>query len=190
MIVLTIDSLEGESIEDFSIRIAHDRWRLGRRGEDKGVLLLVSVSDKKYRFEIGYGLEAVLPDSFVGEVGRNYLVPYFRKGDYSGGVFTAAIAIVNAVAADAGVTITGMPKITGRSSPQDGPGRFQKLIGMLFFLFLGFMFLKYPKTLLALMVLSSMGGRRGPGGGFGGGGFGSFGGGGGGFGGGGASGSW
>jgi uncharacterized protein len=191
MIVLTINSLEGDSIEDFSISVAHDKWKLGRAGEDKGVLLVVSVSDKKYRFEVGYGLEAVLPDSFVGEVGRNFLVPHFRKGDYSGGIFAASIAVVNAVAADAGVEITGMPKINGRSGPIAKTGPFQKLIGVLFFLFLIFMFIKYPRTFLALMVLSSMGNRRGSGGGFGGGGFGSFGGGGGGgFGGGGASGGW
>jgi uncharacterized protein len=189
MIVLTIDSLEGDAIENFAITIAHDKWRLGRAGEDNGILLVVSVGDRKYRFEVGYGLEAVLPDSFVGEVGRNYLVPHFKKGDFSGGIFAGSLAVINAVAAEAGVEITGMPKIDRRSG--DGPklGLKQKGMGILFLFFLIFMFIKYPRTLLALMALSSMGNRRGSWGG--GGGFGSFGGGGGGgFGGGGASGSW
>lgn len=190
MIVLTIDSLEGDAIEDFTLTVAHDKWRLGRAGEDNGILLVVSVGDRKYRFEVGYGLEGVLPDSLVGEVGRNYLVPHFRKGDFSGGIFAGSVAVVNAIAAGAGVEITGMPKIDRRSGAGIKPGLKQKGMGILFLLFLIFMFIKYPRTLLALMALSSMGNRRGDWGGRGGG-FGSFGGGGGGgFGGGGASGSW
>lgn len=84
-VVLTINSLEGEPLEDFSINVAHNKWKLGQKGKDNGVLLLVSLQDRKYRFEIGYGLESILPDSLVGSIGREYLVPYFKQGDYSGG---------------------------------------------------------------------------------------------------------
>ena len=70
MVVLTILSLEGESIEDFSITIAHDKWKLGQKGKDNGLLFLISVKDRKYRIEVGYGLEGVLPDSLVGSIGR------------------------------------------------------------------------------------------------------------------------
>ncbi len=191
MIVLTIDSLEGDAIEDFALTVAHDKWRLGKAGEDNGVLLVVSVGDRKYRFEVGYGLEGVLPDSLVGEVGRNYLVPHFRKGDFSGGIFAGSVAVVNAIAADAGVEITGVPKVDRRSGAGTKPGLKQKGMGFLFLLFLIFMFIKSPRTLRARMARSSRGKRGGDWGGRGGGGFGSFGGGGGGgFGGGGASGSW
>ena len=196
MVVLTIPSLEGESIEDFSIRIAHDKWKLGQKGKDNGVLFLISVKDRKYRIEVGYGLEGVLPDSLVGSLGRDVLVPYFRKGDYSNGIFATTLAMANIIAADAGVKIEGMPSINYRTSPT-GNGKSSPLsmiIGIVFLIIMGILFIKNPRAFMLFLLFSSMGGRRGSwggGGGFGGGGFGSFGGGGGGgFGGGGASGGW
>ncbi len=66
---------------------------------------------RKYRIEVGYGLEGVLPDSLVGGIGRQYLVPYFRKGDYSTGIYGATLVIANKIAADAGVTISAMPAV-------------------------------------------------------------------------------
>jgi uncharacterized protein len=196
MVVLTIPSLEGDSIEDYSISVAHDKWKLGQKGKDNGVLLLVAVNERKYRFEIGYGLEGVLPDSFVGSVGREYLVPYFRKGDYSNGIFAASLAVIHKIASDAGVEITGMPVLgTGPSYGEGGSGAPSPLggiLGIAFFILLIYMLIRHPRLLFFLLVMNSMGGGGrggwGGGGGFGDGGFG--GGGGGGFGGGGASGGW
>ena len=192
--ILTIKSLEGESIEDFSITVAHDKWKLGQKGKDNGVLLLISVKDRKYRIEVGYGLEGVLPDSLVGSIGRNYLVPYFRKGDYSKGIYTATLAIANEIASEYGKQITGMPKLKRSiQSVKQGqtPGFLKKIFTLVFFIVLLILFIKNPRLLLVLLLFSSMGGRSswGGGGGFGGG-SGGFGGGGGGFGGGGASGGW
>ena len=197
MVVLTISSLEGESIEDFSITIAHDKWKLGQKGKDNGVLFLISVKDRKYRIEVGYGLEGVLPDSLAGSMGRDLLVPYFRKGDYSNGIFATTLAMANKIAEDAGVKIEGMPSIKYQTAPT-GKGKsgspLSTIIGILFLIIMGILFIKNPRAFLLFLLFSSMGGRRGSwggGGGFGGGGFGSFGGGGGGgFGGGGASGGW
>jgi len=110
-VILTIKSLEGESLEDVAIKVAHDKWKLGRKGKDNGLLLLVAVKDQKYRIEVGYGLEGVLPDSFVGSVGRNFLVPYFRKGDYSQGIFAAALALTGEIAREAGVNDEQVKKI-------------------------------------------------------------------------------
>jgi len=183
-VILTIPSLEGESIEDLSLTIAHDKWKLGQKGKDNGVLLLISLKDQKYRIEVGYGLEGVLPDSLVGSLGRDLLVPYFRKGKYSTGIFTTALAIANKIAEASGVQIAGMPSVRYSTQPAE----------IAFLIVLGILFIKNPRLFLMLLLFSSMGGRRGSwggGGGFGGGGFGSFGGGGGGgFGGGGASGGW
>lgn len=89
MVVLTLNSLEGEPIEDFSHQTAV-KWGIGQKGKDNGVLLTVAVKDKKYRIEVGYGLEGPLPDSLVGSIGRQYLVPHFRKGDFAGGIVAAA----------------------------------------------------------------------------------------------------
>jgi uncharacterized protein len=198
MVVLTIDSLEGESLEDYSLTIAHDKWKLGQKGKDNGVLLLVSLQDKKYRFEIGYGLEGILPDSLVGSIGREYLVPYFKKGDYSSGIAAATLAAITEIASDAGVEIKGMPKLKSRSrypysSRKRGPpSLLGKILGVLFFIGMIYLFIKHPRLLLLLLMMNMLGGGRrsgwGGGGGFGGGSFG--GGGGGGFGGGGAGGGW
>lgn len=196
MVILTISSLEGESIEDFSLMVAHDKWRLGQQGRDNGALLLVSVQDRKYRFETGYGLEGILPDSLVGSIGRDYLVPYFRKGDYSNGITAAALVFINIIAADAGVEIAGMPKLGPRTaSPYNRgerrePTLMGKILGIVFFIGIIYMVIKHPRLLLFFLMMNLLGGRRSGwgGGGFGGGSFG--GGGGGGFGGGGASGGW
>jgi len=192
--ILTIKSLEGESLEDLSITVAHDKWKLGQKGKDNGVLLLVSLKDRKYRIEVGYGLEGVIPDSMVGSIGRSYLVPFFRKGDYSNGIYAAALALANEIAKDSGVKITGMPQLkrtVQRTGEKQAPGLFGTIISILFFAILIILFIRNPKLFLMLLLFSSIGGRRGGwggGGGFGGGG--GVGGGGGGFGGGGASGGW
>jgi uncharacterized protein len=200
MIILTIKSLEGESIEGFSIRVAHDMWKLGQKGKDNGVLLLVSLQDMKYRFEVGYGLEGILTDALTSRIGRQYLVPAFRQGDYSGGITAAALAVINEIASDAGVEISGMPKLRSSreysNSNREGRGAtvLEKIVGGLFLLVLLYLFIRNPRLFMLFLVANMLGGGRrggwGGGGGFGGGG-GSFGGGGGGgFGGGGASGGW
>ena len=194
--VLTIKSLEGQNLEEFSISIAHDKWKLGLKDRDNGVLLVIALNDRKYRIEVGYGLEGVLPDSLVGDIGRQYLVPNFRKGDYSAGIYSTAVVISNIIASDAGVKITGLPMVRKRTpeTKKRTSGPFGKIISLLFFLVMVIVFIRNPRSFLAILLLSSMGGRRGhwggSGGGFGSGGFGGFGGGGGGFGGGGASGGW
>lgn len=188
VVVLTIESLEGESIDDFSITTAHDRWKIGQKGKDNGVLLVVALKDRKYRFEIGYGLEGTLPDSLVGSIGRTYLVPYFKQGEYSKGIVAAVLATINEIASSQGVQITGMPQVQGHrhqtSREQGGPVRtiftFLILIGAII------LFIKNPRLFLFFLMASAMGGGRDRWGGGGGG----FSGGGGGFGGGGASGGW
>lgn len=194
-IILTIKSLEGESLEEFSITTAHDTWKLGQKGKDNGLLLLVSLEDRQYRFEVGYGLEGILPDSLVGSIGRQYLVPYFQKGDYSTGIYTAALAAIEEIAASEGVAITGMPKIQGQAyndpygRSKKGGGIVSKILSILFILGAIILFIKNPRLFLMLLLFSSIGGGR-RGWSSGGGGGGGLGGGGGGFGGGGAGGGW
>jgi uncharacterized protein len=216
MAILTVKSLEGQSIEDFSITVAHDKWKLGQKGKDNGVLLVVALQDRKYRIEIGYGLEGVLPDSLVGSIGRDNLAPYFKKGDYSNGIYEASLAIAKEIADDAGVKISDMPLVK-KAYQVKRKEKSTGLIGIIgslrFPIIIAIIFIIAIIGVRLLFGSSGMGGRRGfwyhPrnrgslggfagfggggvggfGGGFGGGG-GGFGGGGGGFGGGGASGSW
>ncbi|MBI4709638.1 MAG: TPM domain-containing protein, partial [Nitrospirae bacterium] len=108
-----------------------------QKGKDNGLLLLVSLRDKEYRFETGYGLESILPDSLIGSIGREYLVPNFRKGDYSSGIFLAVLAVANKIASNEGVEITGMPKFETSGLGQGVRGKkqigfFDAIIGVAF----------------------------------------------------------
>lgn len=84
--VLIIPSLEGESIEDYSMQVAEE-WKLGDKEKDSGALLLVAVKDKKLRIEVGYGLEENLTDSRSGQIIRSFIAPQFRSGNYGEGIY-------------------------------------------------------------------------------------------------------
>jgi len=83
--VLTIPSLEGDSLEDFSIRVA-DAWKIGKKGFDNGAILLIARDDRKLRIEVGYGLEGVMPDAIASRIIREVITPRFRSGDFAGGI--------------------------------------------------------------------------------------------------------
>ncbi|MHB8836075.1 MAG: TPM domain-containing protein [Candidatus Methylomirabilia bacterium] len=188
VVVLTLPTLDGESLEAFSIDLAHNRWKLGQKGKDNGVLLTLAMQERKYRIEVGYGLEGVLPDSLVGSLGRQVLVPAFRAGDFGGGIAAMAGELATRVAAGSGVTLSGAPPVAVRRSgrPAAEPSPLAKGLALLLIPIFIYLLIRHPQ-LLIFLLLSSRGGSRGSWGG-GGGGFG--GGGGGGFGGGGSSGSW
>jgi uncharacterized protein len=179
LVVLTIDSLEGEALEEYSLRVA-ESWGIGQKGKDNGALLLVAKQDRKIRIEVGYGLEGKLTDLLSGRIIDNEIKPLFQTGDFEGGIIAGITSMAEAVRGEYQGTGT-----TSRKKKRNPLGSLALL------LFLG------P----GLMLLGG-GGRRGRhrrggfwiggfGGGGGGGGFGGgFGGGGGGFGGGGSSGGW
>lgn len=94
--ILIISSLEGESIEDYSIKVA-EKWALGKKDKDNGVLLLIAVDDHKMRIEVGEGLEGVLTDALSSRIIRNEMAPNFRRGDYESGVTAAIDGIIKAI---------------------------------------------------------------------------------------------
>lgn len=93
VVVLTIPSLEGEALEDFSLRVAQT-WKLGQKDRDNGVLFLIARDDRKMRIEVGYGLEPTLTDAISGRILRNIVRPAFRSGDFNGGIEEGVDAIV------------------------------------------------------------------------------------------------
>jgi len=101
--VVTVPSLGGLPIEEYSIELAR-RWGVGRKGEDTGLLILLAPNERKWRIEVGYGLEGELPDGLVGEVGRR-MVPYFREQKYGDGLELGLRTIVATLAQKRGVTI-------------------------------------------------------------------------------------
>lgn len=94
--VLTLPSLEGESLEEFSHRVA-TTWKLGRKGTDNGVLLLVVPGERRIRIEVGYGLEGVLTDAKSSQIIRREIVPHFKAGDFAAGISAGVKAIVATV---------------------------------------------------------------------------------------------
>jgi len=193
VLVLTIQSLDGDSIEDFA-DATFKQWKLGQKGKDNGVLIVVSLKDRKYRLEVGYGLESILPDSLVGSIGREFFVPYFRQADYSTGIYAGTIAVIRTIATHENVRITNGNEgaRTRGASPARQLNTFQMIALGIAGLIALILFITHPGQCFLIILASQMGGRggwSGGGGGFGGGG--SFGGGGGGSGGGGgASGGW
>lgn len=165
--VLTIPSLEGESLEDYSLEVLRT-WGIGQKGKDNGVLILIAAKDRKSRIEVGYGLEGVLPDGLTGRIQDRYMLPYFRKGDYSKGILQGYAATAGTIAKAEGVELTGVQ--TSKPQQQQSSGwNLLYLLGVVGFLiidnvFLGGMF----TSLLLMMFLRGGGGGRG-GGGFGGG---------------------
>jgi uncharacterized protein len=92
MVVAIFPSLEGESLEDFGIRLA-ERWRVGDKRLDTGVILLVFVQERRVRLEVGYGLEPVLPDAAAGQIIREAVTPRFREQRYAEGLQAAVRAV-------------------------------------------------------------------------------------------------
>lgn len=93
--ILTIASLEGDALEDFSIRTV-DQWKIGQQGKDNGVLLLVVKNDRKIRIEVGRGLEPVLTDLLSGRIIDGVISPYFKTGRFDQGFEAGVAAIVQA----------------------------------------------------------------------------------------------
>ncbi len=106
--VVTLESLEGDSIEDFANRLFR-AWGIGRKAANNGALLLVAVKDRETRIEVGYGLEGRLTDAISGMIIRDQVVPRFREGDYAGGIRAGAEAIA--------VVVRGEYQGTGVATP-------------------------------------------------------------------------
>jgi len=94
--VLIINSLEGDDIDSYSNRVFNE-WKLGQAKKDNGVLFLISIQDRMMRIEPGRGLEGVLTDAQSSRINRNQVAPFFRQGDYAGGVKAAVVAIIQSI---------------------------------------------------------------------------------------------
>ena len=94
--VLTIHTLDGANLEEYSMKVAQT-WKLGQKGKDNGVLLLVVTDDRKIRIEVGYGLEGTLTDAVCSVIIQREILPKFKKGDYDGGVSAGIVSILAAI---------------------------------------------------------------------------------------------
>jgi uncharacterized protein len=179
VVVATFSSLNGEEPDMYATDL-FAAWGIGKKGEDKGVLIFLTVQERKVRIEAGYGVEGILPDGLVGSILDQYVLPYLKTGDYNQGLLNGLIAVGEVIAKDAGVKIGQgyqLRKPVQKRQQQRGSG-----LGALLLLVLIIIFALTPmgRAMLPWLLLSALSGGRGSSGGFGsfgGGGFGGFGGG-------------
>ena len=180
--VVTVNSIAPYDEKEYA-RVLFDSWKPGKKEKSNGVLVLLAVKERRWRIEAGYGVEGILPDGLCGEIGRNYMVPYFKEGKYGEGLYQGVRAVANIIAKDAHVTFDTLGNLEGVAPETQSPSTMPDSL-MILIIFI---------VIVLFMVLRSLGTYRNRyygggyyggswGGGFGGGGggFGGFGGGGGG----------
>jgi len=180
IVVATVKTVGDNDPNDYANRL-YQAWGIGKKGEDKGILIFLAVKERRIRIETGYGVEGILPDGLVGEILDRHAIPWLKKGDYGQGLAEAMTAVSVVVAKAAGATLTGA------QPPQRRQVRTERGLGIvqlvLLILAAGFLLgTRQGRAMLPwllLLLMSGGGGRRGGDGfgGFGGGGFGGFGGG-------------
>ena len=181
--VVTVDSIAPETVETYANKL-FEKWGIGRKDKDNGVLLLVAVKERKTRIEVGYGLEGAIPDAKAYAVYRNILVPNFRAGDFKRGITRAVEVLAGMIAKEYEVEVPGLsPVEVSSSAGREKPG-LPGILGGIVFVVLFILIFGLRMGLFGAILLGS-GRRRGgywyggggsSGGGFSGG-FGGFGGG-------------
>ncbi|MGD0733033.1 MAG: TPM domain-containing protein [Terracidiphilus sp.] len=196
--IVTVHTLDGDDAADYANKL-EDAWKMGDKGLNRYLMVLLAVDDHQRRIEVGYGLEGILPDGKVGDIGRE-MVPYLRANDYDGAVTNAVSEMAQIIAADAKITLDDQPA-EQEPAPMHHSSGLSTIKVILIVIVVGLYLFRVLGSwgVFGLWGLGLLGGGRGGGfgggsfgggGGGGGGGFGGFGGSGGGFGGGGAGGSW
>ncbi|MDO8706137.1 MAG: YgcG family protein [Sulfuricaulis sp.] len=217
--VLIVPTTQPEEIEQYSIRVA-DAWKLGRKGIQDGVILLIAKDDRALRIEVGYGLEGVIPDAVGNRIVNEIIVPFFKQGDFYGGIHAGVNRLIRLIDGEplpppaardrswAGLrdllpfgfiaVLIGGGLLRALFGRMVGAGVAGGVVAVVAWIMLGSLLTALVAAIMVFLFVLMAGVRMGPsgyggwGGGMGGGGFGGggFSGGGGGFGGGGASGKW
>lgn len=183
VVVVTMADIGGAEYNDYANRL-YSAWGIGKKGEDKGVLVFVTIKERKMRIETGYGVEGILPDGLVGEIRDRYMIPYFKENRFGEGLLNGVRALSQVMAKDAGVTLTGQAPVRAAPKKRGSGVSFLPLLFLIVFFILAAR-RRGGGWLLFLPFLLGGGRSYGPrhGGGFGGsfggfsGGFGGFGGG-------------
>ncbi|MEM5768297.1 MAG: TPM domain-containing protein [Bacillota bacterium] len=116
VVAVTVRSLQGEPIEDYALAILR-QWGIGGKQENNGLLMLVVVDDRRSRIEVGYGLEGVLPDAKTGRIQDEFMLPFFKNGEYEQGILNGYTAIVEEVAKEYNVTLNAPPAMSQKRAP-------------------------------------------------------------------------
>ncbi len=176
VVVVTMPDIGGEDYNEYANRL-YAAWGIGKKGEDRGVLLFVTVKERKMRIETGYGMEGLIPDGLAGEIRDQYMVPYLKEDRFGEGLLNGTLAVAQIIAKDAGIRLTG--EAAPRRPREKGPGLSAWLVPLIFLALLLSMGRRGGLWPLLLLLFMGRGGGYyggyGRGGGFGGS-FGGFGG--------------
>ena len=178
IVVATIKSVGDIDYSTYANEM-YQSWGIGKKGDDKGVLIFLAVTERKLKIETGYGVEGILPDGLVGQVIDDYMVPYLRKNEFGKGMLNGMVVLAGIIAKDAGVKLGG--QVAARRPLPKKQSCGAGILPIILFIILLLALSRSRGGFLPLLLLMMLGGGRGGGSG---GGFGSFGGGFGGFGGG------
>ena len=131
--VVTVNTIEpAGDIREYAVKL-FEKQGLGERGKDNGLLVLLAVKERRVRIEVGYGLEPYITDGFAGETSRQVMVPFFRQGDYGGGLQAGVARLVGRLAQARDIDITGAPPPSApRHAPAIPPGAIFALFVIVF----------------------------------------------------------
>ncbi len=121
VVVLTIDTTDGEAISDYALEVGRD-WGVGTRGENNGVLIVLAVEDRQVWVAVGYGLEGQLPDSKTGRLIDENAIPYYKNDQFADGTEQLYFAILNEVRQEYGMDTVDVPEAESASEGYDWAG--------------------------------------------------------------------
>ena len=112
VVILTVPSLENESIEDYAYKVFNE-WKLGQKDKDNGILIVVVPDERRMRIEVGYGLEGTLPDILAGRIIQNIMAPRFREGDFDTGITEGVNAVITILEGADPTMVDGLAETSG-----------------------------------------------------------------------------
>lgn len=145
VVVATFKTIGDNDTDQYANEL-YEEWGIGKKGEDRGVLIVLVLDQRRIRIETGYGVEGILPDGKVGSILDQYVLPFFKQGRYDAGLFNGMKAIGQVIAEDAGVTLSGdgsypaAPSGPPAAQPPPGPGALFIFIFFLLFILLPLIF--------------------------------------------------
>ncbi|NLX62484.1 MAG: TPM domain-containing protein [Tissierellia bacterium] len=165
IVVATISSLNNEDINLLALEI-FEKWQIGSREYDNGLLMLIAPNEREIRIEVGYGLEGALPDSKVGNIIENSILPYFRENNYQKGIISGFNEIIQEVEEEYGIQVNRQDIDEDlyyideyeETNVFNGPGKIFYILGIIAFLFIDFKFFNGLLTRSILLRSSRLGG--------------------------------
>lgn len=140
--IVTVKTVAPLDSKTYAVKL-FEKWGIGKKGKDNGILLLVGVDDHRVEIEVGYGLEGVMTDARAGRILDEYVVPRFKEGDYNGGIYNGAAALAERIATEKKVELGGDYKAEKPAANGDEAGFFSDfwlIVGIIGLIFLSVLF--------------------------------------------------